>query len=68
MDTLALRVPGITCGHCVNSICRELSDLDGVRSAAGDPSTKAVVVDYELPATSGAILARLEEIGYPAER
>lgn len=60
-----ISVPGISCGHCVAAIKRELGELPGVASVEGDAATKAVVIRFGPPAEWEKIDALLREIGYP---
>ena len=66
MEKTTLNIPNISCGHCVNSIKNELSDLDGVQTVAGNPDSKSVTVAWDAPATLDGIKALLQEINYPA--
>ncbi len=66
MEKTTLNIPNISCGHCVNSIKNELSDLDGVQSVDGNPDSKSVTVAWDTPATLESIKALLQEINYPA--
>ena len=66
MEKTTLSIPNISCGHCVNSIKNELSDLDGVQSVDGNPDSKSVTVEWDPPATLESIKAMLAEINYPA--
>ena len=66
MEEKKVNIPDISCGHCVATIERELSELEGVTSVEGDPASKDVHVKWESPATWETIAATLEEIGYPA--
>lgn len=59
-------IPNISCGHCVNAIKSELSDLDGVKTVEGDPASKSIEVEYDAPASEGQIKDTLKEINYPA--
>jgi copper chaperone CopZ len=65
MEAKTLKVPNISCGHCVMAIQRELNDLEGVSKVIGDPDKKQVTVEWEAPATLDQIKATLEEINYP---
>jgi len=67
MSNKILKVPKISCGHCVMTIKNELNDLEGVTSVEGNPDTKTITVDFDSPATLEKIRATLEEINYPAE-
>ena len=44
MSTLTYSVPGMTCGHCVNSVTSELTAVAGVTEVSVDLTTKLVVV------------------------
>jgi copper chaperone len=66
METVKFHVPNISCGHCVMTIKREVSELAGVASVEGDPATKDVQITFAPPATLEGIKALLAEIGYPA--
>jgi len=65
MRSKTVHIPSITCGHCVGTITRELSGLDGVASVNGDPASKKVTVEWDAPADWNEIEELLREIGYP---
>jgi len=67
MEKTTFNIPNISCGHCVNSIKSELSDLAGVQSVDGNPDNRSVTVEWDAPATMESIKALLQEINYPAE-
>ncbi|MBS3731554.1 MAG: heavy-metal-associated domain-containing protein [Desulfobacterales bacterium] len=67
METKELKVPNISCGHCVMTIKNELSEIRGVRSVEGDENTRQIRVDYDAPADLDQIREKLKEINYPAE-
>ena len=64
MSTVKLSVPNISCGHCVETIRRELSALEGVSRVEASAATRDVEVDFEPPATTESITALLTEINY----
>jgi len=66
MQSETFTIPNISCGHCVNSIKNELSELDGVKTVEGSPEDKQVTVQWESPATLDKIKETLKEINYPA--
>jgi copper chaperone CopZ len=66
MEKEILSIPNISCGHCVMSIKNELSEIEGVKSIAGDPEAKEIVVEWDSPATLQQIKEMLSEINYPA--
>ena len=67
MDSIELKVPAISCGHCARAITSEIAELPGVKTVDVKVETKLVKVDFETPATELQIKSRLKEINYPAE-
>ena len=67
MDTKEFQVPNISCGHCVMTIKRELSELPGVLEVSADVDTKQVKVNWTEPATWDGISGLLKEINYSPE-
>jgi len=68
MATKTFKVPNISCGHCVMTIEREVSEVEGVASVKAEQATQMVTVDWNEPPTSwDAIRTLLEEINYPPE-
>jgi copper chaperone CopZ len=68
MTTITLKVPAISCGHCVHTIKNELSELPGVRNVEANEKTKLVTIGFDSPATQAQIESTLAEINYPAEK
>ncbi len=66
MESKTLLVPNISCGHCVMTIKKELSEVEGVSKVEGDPGSKSISLNWDLPATLEKIKATLKEINYPA--
>ena len=68
MATKTIKVPAISCGHCTDTIERELSELDGITSVQANKDSKMVTVQWiEPPVTWNLIADLLHEIGFPAE-
>jgi len=65
MSTKTYNVPNISCGHCVNTIERELKELSGVLSVKAEEASKNVTVDTVDEKTQASVEATLAEIGYP---
>lgn len=65
MSAVTFSVPNISCGHCVQTITRELSEMEGVTRVDPSAASKMVEVEFEAPATEESIAARLTEINYP---
>ena len=64
MSTLTLRVPGMTCRHCVRKVTAALRDVPGVHLVQADLTTATVVLHGE--ATVADVLPALDEAGFPA--
>ena len=67
MNTREFRVPNISCGHCVMTIKRELSELPGIIDVEANAGTKQVTVNWAEPATWEGISSLLREINYSPE-
>ena len=69
MTQITLEAPDISCEHCIMSIEKALSKLDGVRFLSGDPTVKLVTLEYD-PAVLNvsSIEVAMEEEGYPVTR
>lgn len=68
MSTISLKVPNISCGHCVHTIKTEVGELEGIQRVDADPNSKIVTVVFDPPASQAKIEALLAEIDYPAEK
>ncbi|MFP3928610.1 MAG: heavy-metal-associated domain-containing protein [Desulfobacteraceae bacterium] len=66
MTVTRLRIPNISCAHCVKTIEQELEALEGVTEVKGDVGAKSISVEWDAPADLDRIKAALEEINYPA--
>jgi copper chaperone CopZ len=67
MDKVTYLVPGISCGHCVNTIEMEVGELDGVIGVNADPGTRQVVIEFQPPASESMLKDLLTEINYPIQ-
>ena len=66
MSSKTYTVPNISCGHCVATIEREVSEVPGVESVKADLDSKQVTVTYGDEAVLSSVEKTLDEIGYPA--
>ncbi len=66
MNKKTYNIPAISCMHCVNTIVRELSALEGVLDVSGDAAARTITVEYGDSVDEKDILNLLAEIGYPA--
>jgi copper chaperone len=64
MATTTYTVSGMTCGHCVNAVTSELSQLDGVTDVQVDLASGAVTVTSAEPLDDAAVAAAVDEAGY----
>jgi copper ion binding protein len=62
--TVTYQVSGMTCGHCVQAVSREVAALDGVDTVDVDLPTGAVRVTSEQPLDTEAVRAAVDEAGY----
>jgi len=67
MNTITVKAPDISCGHCVHTIQSEVGELAGVQTVQASEQTKLVTITYDAPASEAQIKELLDEIGYPAE-
>jgi copper ion binding protein len=68
MNTITVKAPAISCGHCVHTIQSEVGELKGVQKVQADEKTKLVTINFDSPATKEAIEKLMGEIGYPVEK
>ena len=69
MMTKTVNVPGISCGHCVATIEREVAELDGVVSVSAEQVSRGVTISWDPETTDWvAIEGHMSEINYPPEK
>jgi copper chaperone CopZ len=66
--TTAYRVAGMTCGHCVAAVDRELRTLAGVLDAHVDLAAGEATVTSLAPLATDDVAAAVEEAGYALVR
>ena len=57
-------VSGMTCGHCVSAVTREVSAIAGVQQVNVDLETGKVLVTSEATIDQRLIAEAIEEAGY----
>jgi copper chaperone CopZ len=67
MSTKTFNIPAISCGHCVHTVEREVSEVIGVTKVIADEQTKEVTIEWGDPATWDQIKDLLVEIEYPPQ-
>lgn len=64
MSTATYTVVGMTCGHCVNSVTEEVSQVPGVSEVDVDLATGGLSVSSDSDVDDAAVRAAVEEAGY----
>jgi copper ion binding protein len=64
MSTATYTVVGMTCGHCVNAVSEEVSQLPGVTTVEVDLASGGLTVTSDAPVDETAVRAAVEEAGY----
>ncbi|MEK5037390.1 copper chaperone CopZ [Sporosarcina sp. FSL K6-3457] len=59
-----LKVEGMSCNHCVNSIETSVGELTGVSSVKVDLGSKEVAVEFDGAATLAQIKETIEDQGF----
>ena len=63
-STASYTVVGMTCGHCVNAVTDEVSQLPGVTAVDVDLASGGLTVTSDAPVGDDAVRAAVEEAGY----
>jgi copper chaperone len=64
MTTATWTVVGMTCGHCVNAVTEEVSQVPGVTAVDVDLVSGGLTVTSQAPVDDAAVRAAVEEAGY----
>ena len=56
-------VPGMSCGHCVNTLTTEVGAVAGVKDVSVDLASKTVTVEWDVE-DDAAVREAIEEAGY----
>ncbi len=62
--TKEFTVADISCGHCVQAITKEVSNVPGVQNVKVDLGTKRVSVDADAQVATETIVTAINEAGY----
>lgn len=66
MESKTVTVPNISCGHCVATIEREVSEVPGVEGVKAEQATKRVTISWDPDATDWVVIETvMKEIDYP---
>ncbi len=64
MSVTTYQVQGMTCGHCVQSVTKEIGALPGVRGVDVELDSGRVTVTSEQGLDREAVRAAVDEAGY----
>ena len=64
MATSTYTVVGMTCGHCVNSVTEEVTQVPGVTNVDVDLASGGLTVTSDSTIDDSAVQAAVEEAGY----
>ena len=67
MPEKTIRIPNISCEHCVSTIKSELTDLDIVQKVEISLDNKQAKIFYSSEDKWNQIVTLLQEINYPPE-
>ncbi len=60
-----IHVEGMTCGHCVETVTKAVSSLDGISQVSVDLDKKQVTVDFDESRTDmDTISSKIIEVGF----
>lgn len=62
--TATYTVAGMTCGHCVQSVTEEVSDLPGVTGVEVDLASGRMTVTSDEPVDGDRIRTAVDDAGY----
>jgi len=66
---VTLIAPDISCGHCVATVQKALSLLEGVNRVEASAETKQVIVDFDPSRISlDRLESALDDAGYPVQK
>ncbi|HOK61501.1 MAG: heavy-metal-associated domain-containing protein [Tenuifilum sp.] len=68
MMTIKLKVKNMKCMGCVNTILGNLPTVNGITNVKADLVSQTVTFDYETQTSLEQAIAKLKELGYPAEK
>lgn len=68
MQTLTLRIGGMTCGGCTATVVKVLRAVQGVQQAEADLAAATATIAYDETQTRpAALIAAVENAGFDAE-
>lgn len=68
MATSTYTVTGMTCGHCVGSVQKEIGKIDGVTSVDVDLASGLVKIESAAELADADVIDAVDEAGYEVAR
>ncbi|NTV13161.1 MAG: heavy-metal-associated domain-containing protein [Desulfobulbaceae bacterium] len=62
-----VKIKGMRCGHCVGSVTKALSEIDGISNVQVDLGKGEAVFDESKPVSSDKIKEIIDSIGFEVE-
>ena len=66
MEKTYLKIEGMTCGHCVKSVTKALTEMPGVGSASVELAEGTAVIEHDGTTDDDALIGAVREAGYSA--
>lgn len=67
MNEIHIKVPDMSCGHCVGAIEGALNELEGITSIEANLETKIVIIKSDNDLDPDSALASVTGVGYTPE-
>jgi len=67
MNEIHIKVPDMSCGHCVGAIEGALNELEGLISIEADLETKLVIIKTDNDLDPSSVLSSVAGVGYTPE-
>ena len=65
METVVLRVNGMSCDHCSNAVKNGIKELNGIQDVSVDLASKQVSIDFDPSVVNkDAFVSAITEAGY----
>lgn len=64
MSTTLIKVSGMTCGHCVQSVTEEISAIAGVTNVSVVLESGEVTIESDFELNNADLVAAVKEAGY----
>ena len=68
METVVLKVKGMSCENCKKAITRAINIFEGYESSKIDLEKGIVEIEFDAPATVSGFIAAIEDAGYTVEK